>query len=149
MKYDMNLVITISSPSEVLNIAQELMKLLSHRSLFLFVGEVGAGKTTIISKLCQMLGFPQAVSPSFSILNRYENEKGQSLDHVDLYRLNDETDLESTGFWDLFQQEKAWVMVEWSDRIADHAWPLDWSTYKVEIEILGSTARRVSISSLN
>ena len=145
----MDLSISISSPNEVLIIAQEIKKLLSQRSLFLFVGEVGAGKTTIISELCHLLGFANPVSPSFSILNRYENEHGYSLDHVDLYRLNDETDLESTGFWDLFQQEKAWIMVEWSDRIEDHAWPLDWSTYKVEIEKLESTARRVRIFSMN
>ena len=136
---------TISSPAEVFKVAQEIKKLLSQRSLFLFVGEVGAGKTTIISELCHLLGFTETMSPSFSILNRYENESGQALDHVDLYRLTDESDLESTGFWDLFQQEKAWVMVEWSDRIEDQAWPLDWSTYKVVIEKLENTIRRVRI----
>ena len=140
--------ILIRDRSELFQVADAILKLMGPRTLFLFVGEVGSGKTTLISEICQRLGFYEAASPSFAIHHRYENKQGQSLDHVDLYRLTDEADLESTGFWDLFQQKEACVMVEWADRIADHAWPINWPTFKVEFEKLEDEKRRVRIFSL-
>ena len=145
----MNEIITICKKTETFKVVEAIQKLLGERSLFLFVGEVGSGKTTIISEICQALGFNEVASPSFAIHHRYENRQGQSLDHVDLYRLTDEEDLESTGFWDLFQQDQAWIMVEWSDRVADHAWPIHWPTFKVEFEKLEGEKRQVQISSLS
>lgn len=138
--------ILLSQRSDLFKAAEWIVKLLGVRTLFLFVGEVGSGKTTLISEICQMLGFHEVASPSFAIHHRYENQQGQSLDHVDLYRVTDEADLESTGFWDLFQQQEACVMVEWADRVAEHAWPLNWSTFKVEFDKLDGERRRIRIS---
>ena len=138
--------VLLFSQEETFKVAEEIKKLLSKKSLFLFIGEVGAGKTTIISEFCKLMNFKETSSPSFAIHHRYENKLGQSLDHVDLYRLEDEADLESTGFWDLFQQEEAWVMVEWADRIEFQSWPLNWSIFKIEIEKLNDEKRRVTIS---
>ena len=126
-------------------IAEEIKKHLGSKTLVLWKGPVGAGKTTLISVLGQILGFTAASSPSFAIHHRYENQLKQTLDHVDLYRLTDEADLDSTGFWDLFQQEEAWIMVEWSDRIASHAWPLNWPTLQIELEKLEGDQRSIRI----
>lgn len=142
------MMIEISQRSELPRVAEMILKLIEVRTLFLFVGEVGSGKTTLISEICNALGIDEVASPSFAIHHRYENKQGQSLDHVDLYRLTDEADLESTGFWDLFQQEKACVMVEWADRIAEQAWPINWPTFKIEFEKLEGEKRRVRISRL-
>ncbi len=140
--------ILLCQRSDLFQAAEWIVKLIGGRTLFLFVGEVGSGKTTLISEICQLLGFHEVASPSFAIHHRYENPKGQTLDHVDLYRVTDEADLESTGFWDLFQQKDTCLMVEWADRIADHAWPINWQTYKVEFEKLEGEKRKIRISPL-
>ena len=137
--------IQLSQRSELSVVARAIISKIENRNLFLFVGEVGSGKTTLISEVCQMLGFHEVASPSFAIHHRYENKQGKSLDHVDLYRLKDEADLDSTGFWDLFQQSEACVMVEWADRIADHAWPINWPIYKIKFEKLEGEKRLVRI----
>ncbi len=131
--------------SDLSLVADAIIEKIERRNLFLFVGEVGSGKTSLISEVCQTLGFREVASPSFAIHHRYENNLGKSLDHVDLYRLKDEADLDSTGFWDLFQQAEACVMVEWADRIADHAWPINWPTYKIVFEKLEGEKRLVRI----
>ena len=96
----MNEIITICKKTETFKVVEAIQKLLGERSLFLFVGEVGSGKTTIISEICQALGFNEVASPSFAIHHRYENRQGQSIDHVDLYRLTDEKDPRTPYFQD-------------------------------------------------
>jgi len=56
-----------------------------------------------------------------------------SIYHVDLYRLENEDDIQSSGFWDLFQQTQSIIIVEWPSRIAEEEWPLDWNIIKIKI----------------
>lgn len=84
-------------------------------------GEMGAGKTTFVTKLADTLGAPDAASPSFALHTRYEGSRG-TIDHFDLDRLEDAEDLESTGFWDLIEAARAsgpshFVMIEWAKRL--------------------------------
>lgn len=143
------MIIEMNSTVEISKLTEALKSLLSDRCLFLFIGEVGAGKTTTVGAFCQELGMEEVASPSFAIHHRYENDQGQAVDHVDLYRLESEDDLESTGFWDLFLQDKAWVIVEWADRLQPEVWPLHWDVYQVRFFTLEAGARRVEISRLN
>lgn len=55
------------------------------------------------------------MSPSFSFHNRYQVGKVR-IDHVDFYRIKDEEDLESTGFWDFFERPKGFIIIEWANR---------------------------------
>jgi len=84
-------------------------------------GEMGAGKTTFVTKVAEALGAPDAASPSFALHTRYEGSEG-TIDHFDLDRLEDAEDLESTGFWDLIESARAsgpahFVMIEWAKRL--------------------------------
>jgi tRNA threonylcarbamoyladenosine biosynthesis protein TsaE len=133
------------SLSDLKSVAREIKNLLGQRTLLLFAGEVGAGKTTLIGELCALLGMEASASPSFAIHHRYERQS-QSLDHVDLYRVRDEADLESTGFWDLLAQETGWVIVEWADLVSDSAWPMDWDKFKIDIKKLPDEKRRITIT---
>jgi len=55
------------------------------------------------------------------------------VDHVDLYRLEDEADLESTGFWDLFSKEKGFIFVEWGDRLNKEFLPSHWPFCEIQL----------------
>lgn len=91
-------------------------------------GDLGAGKTQLVRWFVEALGGEMPSSPTFSIHQRYETPAG-SVDHVDLYRLENDADLESTGFWDLFRDDEGgggMVFVEWADRLPRDVWPREW-----------------------
>jgi tRNA threonylcarbamoyladenosine biosynthesis protein TsaE len=142
-------VISVSSKSEISKLIATLTSKLGRKCLLLFVGEVGSGKTTVVSELCKSLGMEEVASPSFAIHHRYENHQGDSLDHVDLYRLKSEEDLESTGFWDLFSKESGWIVVEWSDQLSKEVWPLYWPTYEIKFTKGEGESRRFEISKVH
>lgn len=114
-------------------VEQEVLPKLQPRTLILLEGEVGAGKTELVKTLCQLLNLEDVQSPTFAFHNLYEGS-GLRLHHVDLYRLEGEEDLESIGFWDLFENEQDIILVEWSNMIADEAWPWGWNKIKIKLE---------------
>lgn len=81
-------------------------------------GDLGAGKTTFVSGLLHGLGQRGAVkSPTYTLIETYEL-RGRQFHHLDLYRLNDATELEALGFRDLLQPD-AVVLIEWAERAAE------------------------------
>ena len=137
-----------SGPAEFIAWIKTLKSRLSERTVVLLEGNLGAGKTFFVQELIKNFGGNNATSPSFAIHNRYESTRGY-IDHIDLYRLTDFDDLESTGFWDLFAAPKGLVLIEWGDRLPLADLPLDWHLLRVKIEIVGgvsSEKRRVILT---
>lgn len=130
-----------TSPQDLGAIVSDILKLFKERNLLLLEGPVGAGKTELVKVLTQSLGIRQIASPSFAIHHHYQNAELQ-MEHVDLYRLESEDDLESTGFWDLFAVKKGLVVIEWADRLNPDLLPLNWSKIKVQIEKLSAPDER-------
>lgn len=120
-------------------VAKFLIPSLSDREILLFEGPLGAGKTQLVRFLLEELGTQEACSPTFAIHHRYETVRGP-IDHLDLYRLEDEDDLESTGFWDLFSVQKGLILIEWADRLDSSCLPLDWVCRRIRIDF-GSRGR--------
>ncbi len=116
--------------SWVTKIAQDFSK----RQLIRLCGPMGAGKTQFVTSLVRCFGGDEVSSPTFSIHNHYLTSKG-SIEHIDLYRIKDDEDLESTGFWDLFSSSEGIVIVEWADRLEPSVWPLDWDQIIISIEV--------------
>ncbi|MBT4760967.1 MAG: tRNA (adenosine(37)-N6)-threonylcarbamoyltransferase complex ATPase subunit type 1 TsaE [Bdellovibrionaceae bacterium] len=105
---------------------------LGHRDLVLLSGSMGAGKTQFVKFLLQALGGEAPSSPSYAIHQSYEI-KNSTVDHIDLYRLEDDDDLESTGFWDLFEKTEGLIVVEWADRISSEVYPLYWKQHHIQL----------------
>jgi tRNA threonylcarbamoyladenosine biosynthesis protein TsaE len=126
---------TTSSVAELAPVVADVAALLTARTLLLLEGPVGAGKTELVKALNLHLGIAASASPSFAIHHRYENPiTGVGVDHVDLYRLDGDDDLESTGFWDLFGVDRGLVVIEWADRLNLDLLPLNWTKILVQIE---------------
>lgn len=91
-------------------------------------GELGAGKTTLAQAICEGFGVEEPVtSPTYALVHRYAAPRSQVY-HVDLYRLDDPSQLTNIG-WDDLMSEHALVIVEWPERAgsrvpADHL-PID------------------------
>ncbi len=103
-------------------------------SLFLFEGPAGVGKTESVRLICQFLGYAQVASPSFAIIHQYQNQTATIFSHVDLYRLKDDDDLESSGFWDLFSNEDQIMAIEWSEKIDKELLPINWHKWMIQIQ---------------
>ena len=93
---------------------------LSSKDIVFLEGPLGAGKTQWVKFCLKSLGCSQRViSPSFNIHQRYRTQKGVAVDHLDLYRIQNEEDLESIGFFDLFLKKEGIIFIEWADKLSD------------------------------
>lgn len=108
---------------EIETLISFLATILKPGAVLLLEGDLGAGKTEIVKRLARHWGLGSVASPTFAIHHRYEAVGAPGLDHVDLYRLEDEADLESTGFWDLVADESSYLFVEWAQRLDPSVFP--------------------------
>ncbi|MEO1517313.1 MAG: tRNA (adenosine(37)-N6)-threonylcarbamoyltransferase complex ATPase subunit type 1 TsaE [Bacteroidota bacterium] len=121
--------------------AAQLLEAAGARKLWLFYGEIGAGKTSLIKELCRQLGVEDVVSsPTFSIVNEYQRQPdGQAIYHIDLYRLEQLEEALDIGIEEyLYSQSHCFV--EWPQLIEDLELP---ETVKINIEILDNSSRKI------
>jgi tRNA threonylcarbamoyladenosine biosynthesis protein TsaE len=81
------------------------------------VGELGAGKTTLVSGLVAALGAGGAHSPTFALVHAYTGGR-LVVWHVDLYRIERAAELAELGLDELVGDPRGIVVVEWADRFA-------------------------------
>ncbi|HEY0997927.1 MAG TPA: tRNA (adenosine(37)-N6)-threonylcarbamoyltransferase complex ATPase subunit type 1 TsaE, partial [Gemmatimonadaceae bacterium] len=87
------------------------------------VGELGAGKTTLVQAICRGYGVTDDVtSPTFALVQQYA-APASPVYHLDLYRLRSPSELAQLG-WDELMAERALVIVEWPER-AGSLFPAD------------------------
>lgn len=109
---------------------------------FAFYGNMGAGKTTFITALCEKLNAIDLVSsPTFSIVNEYETEEGDLIYHFDFYRIKESSELFDIGFEEYLNNEN-WCFIEWPER-AEEMIPETFT--KVYIEVNESDQRELVI----
>ena len=107
----------INNLNELPEVATQIINQLQHK-LITFEGEMGAGKTTFIKEFVKALGTNDEISsPTFSIVNEYETDKG-IVYHFDFYRLNHEEEALDFGIEDyLFSNQ--YCLMEWPNKIAN------------------------------
>ncbi|RFZ92507.1 tRNA (adenosine(37)-N6)-threonylcarbamoyltransferase complex ATPase subunit type 1 TsaE [Mucilaginibacter conchicola] len=98
--------------------AEKVLNAAGDNRIFLFYGEMGAGKTTLIKAICAHLGVTDDVtSPTFSIVNEYEG-KDEPVYHFDFYRLKQHSEALDMGYEEYFYSG-AYCFIEWPEKIAD------------------------------
>jgi len=130
------------SLDELTDIANEIVKASKHKIL-LFNGEMGAGKTTLIKKLCEVLGVEDiASSPTFSLVNEYQTLDGEIVYHFDFYRINKEEEAYDMGIEDYLYSD-AWCLIEWPEKVKNLL-PLEVQT--VNITVLNDGKRNIQLT---
>ena len=115
----------------------------SQKKCFAFVGEMGAGKTTIIQKILNLNGVKNLHgSPTYSIINEYESEEGMILYHLDCYRIKNNAEAFELGIEELLSKKNP-IFIEWPKKINAFL-PSD--TIWVHIEVSGNHTRIIEIA---
>jgi tRNA threonylcarbamoyladenosine biosynthesis protein TsaE len=105
------------SLDEINNVAQQILEQ-NPNKVMLFHGEMGVGKTTLIKALAKKLGINDVTSsPTFSLVNEYQTDNGQTVYHFDFYRLNNEIEALDMGA-DEYLYSGNWCFIEWAEKIS-------------------------------
>ena len=95
-------------------VSDHIKDLINNYTIFLFEGDMGSGKTTLIKQVVKDIGISENVkSPTFSLVNEYI-ENDLIIFHFDLYRINKENELDSIGFYEYLDSGKL-CFIEWPD----------------------------------
>lgn len=132
--------ITLADEAATRALGATLAQLVTGGDTIALIGDLGAGKTTLVSGLAAALGAGTAASPTFSLVNEYT---GGTLIiwHVDLYRLDKPAELAELGLDDILGDPRGLCVIEWADKFdllpADHL--------RLELEHAGDT-RTVTVT---
>lgn len=136
----MERVIEIQSLDELDRVAEAVVESLDGRTVVAFDAPMGAGKTTLISRIARYLGSEDDVtSPTFAIVNQYEGRR--TIYHFDMYRIERVEEALDFGSEEYLSSGEL-CLVEWPEKI-EALLPDD--TMIVRIEILSDSARRFVI----
>lgn len=106
------------------------------------VGPLGAGKTAFTQALAKSMGIDQAKSPTFVLIHCYQGPKN-SLYHIDLYRLERESQLDALELDEIFNDQESMVVIEWVDKFPKLMKRCDTI---IKFEILPNNLRNVTIT---
>lgn len=107
----------ISSESELDTVSKNIVEKLKH-NLILLEGEMGSGKTTFVKYFISGLtGYKGVTSPTFSIVNEYQNSDGKPIYHMDLYRLETIEEALNIGIEEYLDADNL-CLIEWPSLIA-------------------------------
>jgi len=126
--------------ADIEEVAKQLVNNLKTKT-WLFYGNMGVGKTTLIKAIVKQLGCKDEVSsPTFSIINEYEllNDK---IFHFDLYRIKDLEEAYNFGIED-YLDSNHYIFIEWPEKIESI---LTDEFDKINIEIVSEENRKLSL----
>jgi tRNA threonylcarbamoyladenosine biosynthesis protein TsaE len=110
------------SLNELDAVSRQLLDEAGTQRIWLFEGEMGAGKTTLIKALCRAVGVVSVVqSPTFGLINEYTTQTGEPVYHFDCYRLRNEAEALDIGVEEYFDSGH-YCFVEWPEKIGA-LWP--------------------------
>ena len=125
-----------------------LSKDISFGDIYLFQGELGAGKTTyirfLINNLHELNNLPKPtsiISPTYPILITYELNSTQ-IYHYDLYRVKSLKELEELDFFENLNNNITFI--EWPEMLINL--PLNKKHYLINLDMVSETKRKINIS---
>lgn len=133
--------IIIKDLDNIQKAAQEFVEHIGDHKIFAFYGKMGAGKTTFISAVCEVLGVRDVInSPTFAIVNEYLSGSGSPIYHFDFYRIKNIGEALDIGYYDYIDSDNLCFM-EWPELI-ESILPDD--TVKVTIEEEANGSRKIT-----
>ena len=138
-----------TSPEETFELGEKIGGSLRGGEAILLSGGLGAGKTLLTKGILNALEFDvdEVTSPSFTLVNLYKTEEFDVY-HIDFWRLETGSDAAfAVGLDEIFEDEKAVVIIEWAERLQNFSFPA--KVFRVKIEGDGDEPRKISVESEN
>lgn len=108
---------TARSVNDLAAISKSLISEMGDKRIFAFEGKMGAGKTTLIKSVCESLGVEDVVSsPTFSLVNVYNDKNGNAIYHFDFYRIKKLEEVFDIGYEEYFYSGD-YCLIEWPEMV--------------------------------
>ncbi len=130
--------------NDVRKVATKIIEEINKNELMIIVvnGEMGAGKTTMIKEICTQLKVVDAInSPTFSIINEYQTNVGETIYHFDCYRISSLKEALEIGIPEYLESGNN-CFIEWHENIASL---LPNRYMKINIDVLKNHERIISL----
>ncbi|MBR3883417.1 MAG: tRNA (adenosine(37)-N6)-threonylcarbamoyltransferase complex ATPase subunit type 1 TsaE [Bacteroidaceae bacterium] len=99
--------------------AKEFIDNMQNNHIFAFYGKMGSGKTTFIKSICEELGVQDTInSPTFAIVNEYEDANRNTIFHFDFYRIKSIAEVYNMGYEE-YLYSNAYSFIEWPELIEE------------------------------
>ena len=135
--------ILIKDKQHLSSSAKQLLKNYGDKKIFAFYGSMGAGKTTIIKAICASLGAVDIVSsPTFTLVNEYKTSGGETIFHIDFYRIKKQEEVYDFGIEEYLTGD-SYCFMEWPELIEELLPP---ETVIVRISVDDQEQRILSIT---
>ncbi len=133
----------VDSEKELKKAAKEIIGYSGDKHIWIFYGEMGAGKTTLIKAIANQFEIEDNVSsPSFNLVNEYRNTQDKVFYHFDFYRIKNETEAMDIGVEEYFDSGDL-CFIEWPQKIPSLL-PVQY--LRIEIKMVTPTSREITIS---
>ncbi len=104
---------------DLTNISEKIVIAAGQNRIWNIVGEMGAGKTTLITRICKILGVKDSVSsPTFSLVNEYLTGSNKTIYHFDFYRIKTISEAYDMGYEEYFYSGN-YCFIEWGIRVSE------------------------------
>jgi tRNA threonylcarbamoyladenosine biosynthesis protein TsaE len=126
--------------NDLLAIAEQIVKNLKGGEIVGLIGDLGAGKTSLVKAIVKVSGSKVRVkSPTFAIANEYEVDFGniRMFRHMDLYRFENPSELEALTF---DRDDSVVTLVEWPNIFEERSFPVG---HEIRIEVLEDGTRKI------
>ena len=105
--------------NDLKDIASKIITAYPDKRIFPIYGKMGAGKTTLIKRLCDALKVKDIVnSPTFAIINEYNTKDNYNIYHFDCYRLKNMNEFIDIGGVEYFYSDN-YCFIEWPEIIEE------------------------------
>ncbi len=122
-------------------VAFEVIGRAGEKKVWIFTGEMGAGKTTLIKSICEKMGVKGHIqSPTFSIVNEYISDAGQTIYHFDFYRLKNQSEALDFGVEEYLDSGNI-CLLEWAEKIESL---LPENCFEIKISLTDNLTREIN-----
>ena len=138
----------LTSLEETKQLAERIAKDIKVGDVIALYGDLGSGKTTFTKFLVEALGFDVRVqSPTFVVARKYSKSNGtlSTINHVDLYRMTKEEEVDDIGLEELFTEPDSITILEWPELAEDK---LSSRTVKIKFTLLNE-GRKANVQNLH
>ncbi|MBV8893916.1 MAG: tRNA (adenosine(37)-N6)-threonylcarbamoyltransferase complex ATPase subunit type 1 TsaE [Acidobacteria bacterium] len=135
--------IVTHSAQETIGFGHTLGQSLIPPKLIVLRGDLGAGKTTLVKGIARAFAAANeedVTSPTFTLVHEHRGPRG-NLYHVDLYRVDTPSELQTLGLDDLIA-ENSILLIEWGEKFRRFERERD---IEIVLESLGESERRICL----